>query len=144
MTCLAQAYLSYSSRKRHDFRKTCIGHEMRILIVLNNFHLKLPATHCGKNSARCTYLDHHVKCLVFFSDFNKTGIFWMGFNKNLQYEILSRTFLQEPATIIRLSSIILRLLNIDFILTVYNAVFYNLNFIHMHRLYCVHSNCQDL
>jgi hypothetical protein len=35
-------------------------------------------------------------------------------------------------------------MNFDFILTVYNAVFNNLNFIHTHQLYCMHNNYRDL
>ena len=71
------------SYKRHDFWRRVMEHKMRALIFCTTLVWNI--SHFKKNWARYyhkMYIDLHIKCPLFLSDFNETWIFSTEIRKN--------------------------------------------------------------
>ena len=95
VACPAVPYFSKLSHKRHDYRENFIEHKMCVLTFSTTFVSNI--YHSMKNSARY----YHVKCPLFFSDYNKTLIFSTDFRKILKYQTLRKSVQLEPSCSMR-------------------------------------------
>jgi hypothetical protein len=96
VACPALQYFSTLSHKRHDFRNKVINHDMcvsSLSVVLCQLFLILRGT---ERDIINMYIGLHVQYLLFLSDNNETGIFWIDFRKLLRYQILRESVHWEP------------------------------------------------
>jgi len=69
---LSLPYFSTLSHKRQDFREKLTEHKMRVLILLHHSSEIFLTQKRIPRDINTVYVELRVKCLLFFSDFNKT------------------------------------------------------------------------